>query len=81
MKGTKASVRERMSNFKCSIKNIATMLIERELERLRIWWKYRFDFRMIFALGSVESLLVRNLVLAEQSPREQSGSEQRDRLI
>lgn len=57
------------------------MLIERELERLRIWWKYRFDFRMISALGSVESLLVRNLVLAEQSPREQSGSEQRDRLI
>lgn len=34
MKGTKASVRE-MSNFKCGIKNIAIMLIEEELERIR----------------------------------------------
>lgn len=64
MKGTKASVRERMSIFKCSIKDIATMPIESEFERLRIWWKYRFDFRMISALGNVESLLVRNLVLS-----------------
>lgn len=37
---------------------------------------------MVSALGSVESLLlVRNLILAEQSPREQLGSEQRERLI
>ena len=31
----KASVRERMSNLRCSNKNIATMPIERELERIR----------------------------------------------
>lgn len=32
-------------------------------------------------LGGVESLLVGNLILAEQSPGEQLGTEQRDRLI
>ena len=31
----KASVRKGMSNFGCSIKNVATMLVERELERIR----------------------------------------------
>lgn len=31
----KASVRERMSNLRCSNKNIATMPIEREPERIR----------------------------------------------
>lgn len=31
----KASIRERMSNLRCSNKNIATMPIERELESIR----------------------------------------------